>query len=217
MRSASALTAAGVGLFTAIGTALTLFVGPGLVSYLPVPLLSALLLYLGLNFLAEWLFDAYRRMRRTDYLIIILIVIVVAWAGYLIGVGVGLFVAVALFALRYSLIDVVRLELSGAQHRSNVDRTPDEIEVLRSVRPGIHILKLQGFIFFGTAHSLLHRVRARAHADDQPPLRYLILDFRHITGVDSSALMSLGRLLHIGEQVNSPFSARVCHSPFCPR
>jgi SulP family sulfate permease len=70
--------------------------------------------------------------------------------------------------------------------------------ILRPVRPSIHILKLQGFIFFGTAYSLLHRVRERLHDPEQAPLRYLILDFRHVTGVDSSALLSLSRLLHIG-------------------
>jgi sulfate permease, SulP family len=191
-----------VGLFTVAGTALTLFFAPHLVSYLPVPLLSSLLLYLGLNFLTEWLFDSYRRMRRTDYLIIVLILVVVAWAGYIIGVGVGLMMALTLFALRYSLIDVVRLELSGAQHRSNVDRTAEEIALLRPVRPSIHILKLQGFIFFGTAYSLLQRVRARTHSPDLPQLRYLILDFRHVTGVDSSALLSLAKLLHIGQQAD---------------
>jgi SulP family sulfate permease len=191
-----------VGLFTVVGTALTLFLAPNLVSYLPVPLLGALLLYLGLNFIAEWLFDSYRRMRRSDYLIIVLIFFVVAWAGYLIGVAVGLVMALTLFALRYSLIDVVRLELSGAQHRSNVDRTAEESEILRPVRASVHILKLQGFIFFGTAYSLLQRVRARAHSSEQSPLRYLILDFRHVTGVDSSALLSLGKLLHIGEQAD---------------
>jgi SulP family sulfate permease len=189
-----------VGLFTALATALTLFFAPSLASYLPVPLLSGLLLYLGLNFMTEWLIDSYRRMRRSDYLIIVLILIVVAWAGYIIGVGVGLIMAVVLFALRYSLIDVVRLEINGAQHRSNVDRTPEEIALLRPVRPSIHILKLQGFIFFGTAHSLLHRVRLRAGSQDQTQLRYLILDFRHVTGVDSSALLSLSKLLSLAQQ-----------------
>jgi SulP family sulfate permease len=191
-----------VGLFTVIGTALTLFLAPQLISYLPVPLLSALLLYLGLNFLTEWLVDSYRRIRRSDYVIIVLILIVVAWAGYMIAVGVGLILALTLFALRYSLIDVVRLEISGVQHRSNVDRTPSEIAILRPVRSSIHVLRLQGFIFFGTAYSLLQRVRTRAHALDQAPLRYLILDFRHVTGVDSSALLSLAKLLHIGQQAD---------------
>jgi sulfate permease, SulP family len=189
-----------VGLFAAGGTALTLFFAPKLVSYLPVPLLSALLLFLGLNFLVEWLFDAFRKMRRTDYLIIVAILIVVAWAGYLIAVGFGLILALTLFTLRYSLIDVVRLEMTGSQHRSNVDRTPEQLAILNNVRPSIHILKLQGFIFFGTAYSLLQRVRARTHDHQQVPLRYLILDFRHVTGIDSSALLSLSKLMHIGQQ-----------------
>jgi SulP family sulfate permease len=189
-----------VGLFTAMATALTFFFAPNLVSYLPIPLLSAFLLYLGLNFLAEWVVDSYRRVRRSDYLIIVMILIVVAWAGYIIGVGVGLVMAIFLFALRYSLIEVVRMEINGAQHRSNVDRTPEEIAFLRPVRPSIHLLKLQGFIFFGTAYSLLHRVRVRSGAPGQPPLRYLILDFRHVTGVDSSALLSLSKLLTLAQQ-----------------
>ena len=191
-----------VGLFTVIGTALTLFLAPNLVSYLPVPVISALLLYLGLNFLTEWLVDSFRKLRRTDYMVIVLIVVAVAWAGYVIGVGVGLVTALALFALRYSLIDVVRLEFNGAQHRSNVDRTPEELAILRPLRLSTHILKLQGFIFFGTAYSLLQRVRARAHCLEREKLRYLILDFRHVTGVDSSALLSLSKLLHIGEQAD---------------
>jgi SulP family sulfate permease len=191
-----------VGLFTVIGTALTLFLVPDLISYLPVPVISTLLLYLGLNFLTQWLIDAYFKMRRTDYLVIVLIVVVVAWAGYIIGVGVGLVTALTLFALRYSLIDVVRLEFNGAQHRSNVDRTPAELAVLRPLRVSTHILKLQGFIFFGTAYSLLQRVRDRAHCLERDKLRYLILDFRHVTGIDSSALLSLSKLLHIGEEAD---------------
>ena len=147
-----------IGLLTAAATGLTIFAGPSLVTYLPIPVLSALLLYLGLNFLIEWLVDSYRRMPRSDYLIIVLIVVVVAWSSYIIAVGVGLLTAVALFALRYSRIDVVRMELSGVQHRSNVDRTREETEILHELRPAILILKLQGYIFFGTAHSLLHRV-----------------------------------------------------------
>ena len=189
-----------IGLFTALGVGVTVFAGPNLVSYLPIPVLSALLMYLGLNFLVEWLVDAYRRMPRSDYLIIVLIVVVVAWAGYIIAVGVGLVMAVALFALRYSRIDVVRMELNGAQHRSNVDRTKEEAEILSELQPAILILKLQGFIFFGTAHSLLHRVRMRAHDGSVPPLRYLFLDFRHVTGIDSSALLSFAKLLQFSKQ-----------------
>jgi sulfate permease, SulP family len=190
-----------VGLFAAIGTAATLLIKPGIVSYLPIPVLGGLLLYLGLNFLAEWLFDAYRRLPRSDYAIIVLILIVVAWSDYIIGVGVGLVLALGLFTLRYSRIDVVRFELCGSQHRSNVDRTPREQEILRPMRPSILILKLQGFIFFGTAHNLLHRVRVRAHDAERTPMKYLVMDFLHVTGLDSSTLLSFSKLLQVAKHL----------------
>lgn len=190
-----------VGLLTALAAGATLLIEPGVVSYLPIPVLGGLLFYLGLNFLTEWLVDSYRRMPRSDYAIIVLILIVVASWGYIVGVGVGLVLAVVLFALRYSRIDVVRLELNGNQHRSNVDRTAEEQEILRPVRPSILILKLQGFIFFGTAHSLLHRVRVRAHDALQVPLKYLFMDFRHVTGIDTSTLLSFSKLLQVSRQL----------------
>jgi SulP family sulfate permease len=190
-----------VGLLTALGAGATLLIKPDMVSYLPIPVLGGLLFYLGLNFLTEWLFDAYRRMPRSDYAIIVLILIVVAWAGYIVGVGVGLLLAVALFVLRYSRIDVVRLELSGHQLHSNVDRSAEEQEILRPMRPSILVLKLQGFMFFGTAHGLLHRVRVRAHDASQVPLKYLFMDFRHVTGIDSSTLLSFSKLLQVSKQL----------------
>lgn len=183
-----------VGLLTALGAGLTLFFGPSVVSYLPVPVIGGLLCYLGLNFLCEWLVDSYSRVPRSEYLIIVLILVVIAWEGYITGVGIGLITAVVLFALRYSRIDVVRVEINGGNHRSNVDRTAHEREILHVARHSIHILNLQGFVFFGTAHSLLHRIKRRCHNASEPPLRYLIMDFRHVTGLDSSALISFTKL-----------------------
>lgn len=200
-----------VGLLTALGAGATLFFGPGVVSYLPMPVIGGLLCYLGLNFLFEWLIDSYTRIPRSEYLIIVLILFAIAWMGYIPGVGLGLVTAVILFALRYSRIDVVRLELSGSNHRSNVDRPPYERALLKEHRPTIHILKLQGFIFFGTAHSLMHRVKRRAHDPTQPPLHYLIIDFRHVTGLDSSAMQSFTKLQQSGKQLG--FRVFCCSLP----
>jgi sulfate permease, SulP family len=53
----------------------------------------------------------------------------------------------------------------------------------------IHVLELQGFVFFGTANELLERIRTRTRDDGMPPLRALILDFRRVSGVDTSAVL----------------------------
>ncbi|MEZ4719277.1 MAG: SulP family inorganic anion transporter [Caldilineaceae bacterium] len=56
------------------------------------------------------------------------------------------------------------------------------------------ILTLQGYIFFGTAHRLLEQITARLEDESLPPLRYLVMDFRLVTGMDSSSALSFARL-----------------------
>jgi len=52
---------------------------------------------------------------------------------------------------------------------------------------------LQGFIFFGTGNSLLNSIRVRIEDRRLPPLRCVILDFRRVSGLDSSAALSLAK------------------------
>jgi len=62
--------------------------------------------------------------------------------------------------------------------------------MLRELGVHIHVLKLQGYIFFGTANALLEQVRARVNDTQQAPVYFVILDFRRVTGLDSSAVIS---------------------------
>jgi SulP family sulfate permease len=48
-------------------------------------------------------------------------------------------------------------------------------------------VQLQGYLFFGTADRIVDHVRHRLAADDRTGLRFLVLDFRHVSGVDSAA------------------------------
>jgi SulP family sulfate permease len=75
--------------------------------------------------------------------------------------------------------------------RSNVERCAYHQRVLaQELGQHIYILELEGFLFFGTANALLDQIRSRAEATDQPPLSYILLDFRRVTGLDSSAVIS---------------------------
>jgi anti-anti-sigma regulatory factor len=46
---------------------------------------------------------------------------------------------------------------------------------------------VHGFVFFGTSSRLLERIRNRVEGAE---LRYLLIDLRRVTGMDSSAVMS---------------------------
>jgi SulP family sulfate permease len=64
---------------------------------------------------------------------------------------------------------------------------------------GIYILRLQGFIFFGTIQTVLNRIRLRLAHQSQPALGYVVLDFQQVTRLDSSAVFGITRLKQLAE------------------
>src|SRR5690606_13771315 len=54
----------------------------------------------------------------------------------------------------------------------------------------------------GTADRLLDRVRQQLQRPGALPLRYLLLDFRRVTGIDSTALLSFRRIRRLAETHN---------------
>jgi SulP family sulfate permease len=61
------------------------------------------------------------------------------------------------------------------------------------------LLQLQGFIFFGTAYRLLNQIRQRMNNPGLPRLRFIVLDFHQVSGLDSSAVSSFSRLKQLAE------------------
>jgi SulP family sulfate permease len=189
-----------VGIVIAAICATCLITGSAMLSLLPRASLGGILLFLGLSFLFEWVIDARKRLPRSDYLVVLLILVVIATIGYLESVGLGIVIAVVLFVVKYSRVDVVRHALTGATQLSNVARPRQHREVLHELGEGVLILRLQGFIFFGTANGLVSRLRRRLRNSELGPLRYLILDFRPVTGLDSSAVLSFVKMTQLAEQ-----------------
>ncbi|HEX6262914.1 MAG TPA: SulP family inorganic anion transporter, partial [Actinomycetota bacterium] len=170
-----------------------LVAGGGILGMFPRPVLGGIIVFLGLAFLVEWVVDAWALLPRSEYLIVVLILVVVAAVGFLPGVALGVLLAVVLFAVAYGRSDVVKHALSGATYHSKMDRPLAHREVLRRDGDRIHVLELQGFLFFGTANALLDRIRARATDGKLPPLRFLVLDFRRVIGLDSSVVLSFSK------------------------
>ena len=195
MGSGSRLLSLGV----AIVLAFVLFLGTTVLSWLPKMIFGSLLVFLGLTLLDDWLYKAWSRFSRIDFFIITSILVVIAFVGFLQGVVLGLVLAVTLFVINYSRINVVKHSLSGANFQSRVTRSHVHQNVLTEKGEGIYILQLQGFIFFGTAHNLLNQVRQRVEATNLPPIRFVVLDFRQVTGLDSTAIFSFTKMKHIAQ------------------
>ncbi|MGH2696627.1 MAG: SulP family inorganic anion transporter [Actinomycetota bacterium] len=167
----------------------TLGFGASALSLIPKLVLGGLLLYLGLGFLLDWVVLAWRRLPRVDYALVLLILAVIAAFGFLIGVAVGTLVALVMFVVEYSRGDVVNRAVSGAAYRSKVDRDPGHLAILRAHGERIHMFELQGYLFFGTASSLLDRIKERLDDARLQGARFVVIDFRRVTGLDSSAVL----------------------------
>lgn len=183
-----------VGLVVAALCAVILFFGMGMIAWIPKILLSGLLMYLGGTLLERWLLDARAKLPMFEFLVVVIIVVVVALVGFLEGVVVGLLCAIVLFVVNSSRINVVRYALTGRERRSNVERNTLEEKYLRDNGEGTLILKLQGYLFFGTAAALVKQIEQRLEDNAKPPLCYAALDFAQVTDMDSSAALSFMKL-----------------------
>jgi SulP family sulfate permease len=191
-----------VGLISAGACLFLLWFGTELLNYIPRFILGGILVYAGLSFLTEWVFDSYFRLLREDYFLVVLILAIVAVFGYLQGVGVGIIIATVLFVLKYSSVNVISNTLSGDSHHSSVDRSPDEARLLDDRGGQIHIVRLKGFIFFGSADNLLNSIRERQADSNLPTLTYVILDFQQVSGLDTSGLVSMSKLARLAKRAH---------------
>ncbi|HET6845639.1 MAG TPA: SulP family inorganic anion transporter [Anaerolineales bacterium] len=183
-----------VGVVSGLICGIALFFGASLFSFIPKVVLGSMLIYLGSSFLVEWLIDSRRSLPLWDYLLIWVILVIILAVGFLQAIAVGVLVAAALFVIQYSRVSIIRNVLNGQIFHSNVDRPKDHRDLLNERGAEIQILRLQGFIFFGTIQAILNEVRHRLTREDLPKFNYLVLDFQRVTRLDSSAVFGITRL-----------------------
>jgi SulP family sulfate permease len=176
-----------------------LLAGSSLLAYIPRLVIGGMLLYMGLDFLYTWVVKSWHKLSRAEYEVVILILLAVGAFGFLPGVGLGLIVTVVLFVVTFSHVRVVKHEFTLAVRQSNVDRSRHERAVLHEHGNMTQMLCLQSHIFFGTASQVLGAVRKRLADKSMPDLQYVIVDFRLVTGLDSSAVFSFDRMRQLAE------------------
>jgi SulP family sulfate permease len=186
----------GAGLVAALIPLAGVVFGATVVGLIPRAVVGGVLVFVGLSFIVSWVVDVRRSLPVGEYLVVLAILATIATKGLLAGLVVGLVLAVALFAIDYGRIELVREVAFGTTFRSNVDRPPSERTALEGHADLVQILRVHGFVFFGTAHGLLERIRKRVEAG---PIRFLVVDLRRVTGMDASAVLSFRKVAQLAE------------------
>jgi sulfate permease, SulP family len=185
-----------VGLVAALVLAATTLFGGRLIDLIPKFVVGGILIYLGLTFIVEWLVDAWRDLSLGEYVVVLAIFGTIAARGYLDGVIAGLIAAVFLFAFNYSRIEVIRQVEFGRTYRSNVERSAADRLALEPLADRVMVIRVNGFVFFGVANSLIERIRTRVRSGE---LRFLLIDLRRATGMDSSALLAFQKVAQLAD------------------
>ncbi|MGZ5214591.1 MAG: SulP family inorganic anion transporter, partial [Actinomycetota bacterium] len=184
------------GLVAALVPLTAVVFGAAVIEVIPRMIVGGVLVFLGVAFILEWVWDKRRSLPIVEYVVVLVILAGIIARGFLPGVVIGLVLAVVLFAVSYGRVELVREVAFGDVYHSNVDRPTTERAALRTMGERVQILRVHGFVFFGSANSLLERIRKRVEAGS---LRFLLIDLQRVNGVDASAVVSFVKVVHLAE------------------
>src|SRR5690606_10666510 len=184
-----------VGLISAAMCAAVLLVGGPLLAYVPRLLLGLVLIYLALDIATELIRDRWPKLPAADRGIMLLVLLSLIWLGFVEGIVIGIVAGLTMFAVNYARLETIRASGTGATFASNVLRPSAQLRLLAEHGDALQVIRLQGYLFFGSAHRVLEDISARLAAPSATPLRFLVLDFEWVDGADSSTIFSLIRLV----------------------
>ena len=170
-----------------------LLFAPLVLGMVPLPLLGGLLIWVGVSLIIDWLIRPAKTLRRSEYAIIVIMLGVSIVAGLPAGIGTGLVAALVLFAVEYARVDGLRFVASGRDLHSR-SITQERRSRMAEKGEALAVIKLAGFLFFGTSDRIVQRIVAQASARQDSGPWYAILDFSRVTGLDSSTILSFERL-----------------------
>ena len=189
-----------IGIITAIAGIIGIFIGKYVLLILPQAVIVGLLFFMGLSLLHTWLVMSVKQLPLVEYLIIVAIVIVVAFMSYIEGILLGFLLSSLTFVFRYSRIEAIRFSATGKEMSSNVARAPRVKDHLKTFGETLLLMRLDGFIFFGSANQIYKNCSDRVQDESKLSLKYLVIDFKSVTGLDASAMNSFQKVLKLCEK-----------------
>jgi sulfate permease, SulP family len=118
---------------------------------------------------------------------------------FVVGIVLGIVLACLIFVVQTSRVSAIRATYSGTIAESTVRRHPAHRRFLHQVGGQIKIAKLSGYLFFGSIVAVEKRVKQliEEEAFSRQPIRYLILDFSYVGGLDFSAAEAFVRMYRV--------------------
>lgn len=175
--------------------------GSGFIAYIPKFALGGLLLSMGGNLIYKWLADSLRRISWLDYGLLLLVAIIIVQWGFIAGLLIGIVIGCVTFAVSASRVGAIKFSFDGSEYQSSLDRGADHLAILSAHSGEIQGVVLHSYLFFGSANHLYRHVK---HLFGRlGGCRFLVFDFRLVTGMDSSAMHSFAQIKHAASEAGA--------------
>ncbi|MER8955804.1 SulP family inorganic anion transporter [Mesorhizobium sp. M0833] len=172
---------------------------PDLIFSMPLVVLSAILVFVGINTIDRWALRtarqallgnsaAGRTQARRNMAVVAAVALATVLGQPVVGAVVGVALACIVFMIEMNRPVVRRKEIVG-KTRSRRIRSTAQTELLAIHERELAVLELQGVLFFGNADELAEEI-------DRLPsvVRVIILDFRAVSDVDASGALTLQQI-----------------------
>jgi len=188
------VTTCGPGLVMSVVLVPGLAAAGTIIATIPVFVMAGLILYLGLDLMADWLVRTRRTFGTGEWLVVVVIVSITVSSGFVAGLLAGLVIACLCFVWSYSAVPMLRRSGLLRAIAGTLRRSPADAAVLDREGDRVAVVALQSYLFFGTSERLRDLVRRRLMDVDRPLLLRVVLDLRHVVGLDAAAAAQLLRI-----------------------
>ncbi|HEY9080667.1 SulP family inorganic anion transporter [Magnetovibrio sp.] len=131
----------------------------------------------------------YPRVVAGDVAVTVVVIVTALAFDLIAAVGLGVFLSVALFVLGMGRNPIRRI-YQGSRIHSKIHRPPEQIQRLEQEGHRIAVIEIQGALFFGSCAKLLSEAQTLLNGG----VEFLILDFKHLTSLDSTGSTKLRTL-----------------------
>lgn len=173
---------------------IVLFSGSAFFYSLPRICAIFLIMYMGINQVYIWLVSIKKQISLCYYLIVLVVAFSILCLGYFPGIIIGLILTILLFVFQYSQITTLNILINGSLLQSNVERCANEIQILAKNGQQILIPVISGYLFFGNSDILVNKIKRKVKKS-LPDIRFVVIDFSRVTGMEISCYQSLIKLL----------------------
>ncbi|KAJ0404803.1 hypothetical protein P43SY_003479 [Pythium insidiosum] len=174
--------------------------GIRLLQFVPKFVFGGLILSVGVHFLEAYFVAPFQFLKPVEQGIVVVITASFLVVGMLEAVGLGVIISMLELIFRIYEVGCVHHETTGQLSRSAVDRTRDQVAFLDANGAAIFVLRLQGYLFFGTSVNIVERIQTRVQSLECPKIEFVVVDMGLVPSFDATALLNFRKATVLAER-----------------